>query len=210
MEKFDSEEDDRVESFEEETVASKLEETTKNIKNKNKNSPKEKENEEENKPCLNLDLIKAISSTITSILDDNTKLENYKSIVKTQSKMVFSANSIPKISIKDYLIRIQTYTEIEKSTLILSLVYIDRLCELTDLVLTYYNIHRILFAAVLMAIKYNEDVFYDNLYYAEIAGVKFKELKQIEFTFVQMTDFKLYISPEKFIQYQNYLENFEK
>ena len=45
MEKFDSEEDDRVESFEEETVASKLEETTKNIKNKNKNSPKKKEKE---------------------------------------------------------------------------------------------------------------------------------------------------------------------
>ncbi len=61
-----------------------------------------------------------------------------------------------------------------------------------------------------MAIKYNEDVFYDNKYYAEIAGVKFKELKIIEYNFVQMTDFKLYISPETFIKYKDYLENFEK
>ena len=121
--------------------------------------------------------------------------------------MVFSATTIPSITIKEYLIRIQTYSHIEKSTMILSLIYIDRLCEIADITLTFYNIHRILFAAVLMAIKYNEDNFYDNNFYAEIAGVKSKELKMIEYTFLDMVDFKMFIDDETFEKYKLYLEN---
>ena len=156
---------------------------------------------------LDLDLIEAISQTLTTILEDNKKLNNYKEIVKNQSKMVFSATTIPSITIKEYLIRIQTYSHIEKSTMILSLIYIDRLCEIADITLTFYNIHRILFAAVLMAIKYNEDNYYDNNFYAEIAGVKSKELKMIEYTFLDMVDFKMFIDDETFEKYKLYLEN---
>ena len=79
-------------------------------------------------------------------------MDNYKEIVKKQSKMAFSANSIPSISINDYLTRIQVYSGIEKSTLILSLIQIDHLCKKAELILTYYNIHRILFGAVLISI----------------------------------------------------------
>ena len=170
---------------------------------------KEKDTEQEPEPNLNVELIEAISQTLTTILDDNKNLENYKEIIKNQSKMVFSANTVPKISIKDYLTRIQTYSNIEKSTMILSLIYIDRICEIADLTLTYFNIHRILFAAVLMAIKYNEDNFYDNKFYSEIAGVKLKELKMIEYTFLDLIDFQMFIDDETYEKYQQYLENIE-
>ena len=59
--------------------------------------------------------------------------------------MAFIANSIPNISIKDYLIRIQSYSSIEKSTLILSLILIDHICKKSDLTLTYFNTHRVFF-----------------------------------------------------------------
>ena len=170
---------------------------------------KEKDTEPEEEQNLNVELIEAISQTLTTILDDNKNLENYKEIVKNQSKMVFSANTVPNISIKDYLTRIQTYSNIEKSTMILSLIYIDRICEVADLTLTYFNIHRILFAAVLMAIKYNEDNFYDNKFYSEIAGVKLKELKLIEYTFLDLIDFQMFIDDETYEKYQQYLENIE-
>ena len=160
---------------------------------------------EQNKP-----LISAISETLNMILEQNKSLENYKDIIKQQSKMPFSANSIPEISIQDYLIRIQTYSNIEKSTLIISLIYIDRICENSNLNLTYFNIHRILFAAVLMSIKYNEDNFYDNKFYAEIAGVKLKELNMIENSFTDMIDFKYYVDDETYEKYKDYLEGFEK
>ena len=117
---------------------------------------------------------------------------------------------IPNILIYDYIIRIQTYSLIKKNTLILFLIYIDRLCKLCKLTLTYYNIHRIVFAAILIAIKSNEDNFYDNKYYSEISGVKLKELKLIEYQFVELIDFNMYVSDEIFNKYNTYLKSFEK
>ena len=124
--------------------------------------------------------------------------------------MVFSANLIPNISIEDYLIRIQTYSNIEKSTLIISLIFIDKLCHTADVTLTHYNIHRILFTAILISIKYNEDSFFDNKYYSEIAGVKIKELKLLEYTFISMVNFKFFVHTELYEKYRSYLENFEQ
>ena len=124
--------------------------------------------------------------------------------------MIFSANSVPNISIKDYLIRIQTYSGIEKSTLILSLIQIDHICKKADLILTYFNIHRILFGAVLISIKFNEDSYYDNKFYSEIAGVKLKELKMIEYTFLELNDFNVFVNGKEYEQYRQYLEEFNK
>lgn len=170
-----------------------------------------KEREEDNSTLIeNLSLIKAISQTLTSIVENNKKMANYKEIVKKQSKMYFSANLVPDISIEKYLERIQTYSNMEKSTLILSLIYIDKLCHNCDVTLTYYNIHRILFTAILLSIKYNEDSYYDNKYYSEIAGVKLKELKLLEYTFISMIDFKLYIKNDTYEKYKNYLDDFEQ
>ena len=171
---------------------------------------KDKNEEGKREEKIILELINSISSALTIILEGNEKLENYKDIIKKQSKMVFSAKSIPNISIKGYLIRIQTYSGIEKSTLILSLILIDHICRKSDLVLTYYNIHRILFCSVLIAIKYNEDSYYDNKFYSEIAGVKLKELKTIEYTFLELNDFNVYVNKTEFEQYKKNLENFNE
>ena len=183
------------------------------IMTKDKTSSKAKDEPEEvDDPTKlpNYKLIKAISQTLVSILENNKKKPNYKEMVKKQSKMVFSANLIPSISIEDYLLRIQTYANIEKSTLIISLIFIDKLCHTADVTLTHYNIHRILFTAVLISIKYNEDSFFDNKYYSEIAGVKIKELKLLEYTFVSMVDFNFYVSNEIYKKYLDYLDEFEQ
>ena len=152
-------------------------------------------------------LIQSISKTLSLILEQNKKLNDYNQIVMLQSKMVFSAHSIPKISLLDYLTRIQTYSSIEAPTLICSLIYIDRICDIAGITLTYYNIHRILFAAVLTSIKYNEDVFYDNNYYAQVAGVRTKELKMIEYNFLELIEFNLFIFEDEYLKYKNYLES---
>ena len=182
------------------------------IISKDKSKNKEEEIEENNDPknLPNYMLIKSISKTLVTILENNKKKSNYKEIVKKQGKMPFSANLIPGISIEDYLLRIQTYANIEKSTLIICLIFIDKLCHTADVTLTHYNIHRILFTAVLLSIKYNEDSFFDNQYYSEIAGVKIKELKLLEYTFISMVEFKLFVSDEIYEKYKNYLDNFEQ
>ena len=195
------------ESFDSEALSGEsIEDTRQTDEEKGKNKNKEEDDDEKK----NLDLIKSISATLTTILEENKKLDNYKEIIKKQSKMVFSANSIPGISIKDYLIRIQTYSGIEKSTLILSLILIDHICKKTELVLTYYNIHRLVFTSILISIKFNEDTFYDNKFYSEIAGVKLKELKLLEYTFLALNDFNIFVNSNEFEKYQQYLEDFNQ
>ena len=175
-----------------------------NVETKARTSKIEKDDETEFKIE---DLIESISQVLETIIADNKLLFNYNEIIKKQSKNVFSSRIIPKISIKDYLTRIHTYTHIEKNTLILSLIYIDRLCKISKLTLTCYNIHRILFTSILISIKYNEDTFYDNKYYAEIAGVPLKELNNLEYNFVNLIHFLLYVKDETFKNYESYLNN---
>jgi hypothetical protein len=191
-------------SFDSEEFNSDIEEEEIETKSQTKNK------EDESTKLQNLNLIKAISQTLTSILENNKKMPNFKEILKTQGKMVFSANLIPDISIEEYLIRIQKYANMETSTLIMSLILIDRLCQKANLTLTYHNIHRIIFSAILISIKYNEDNYYDNKYYADIAGVKLKELQLLEYNFISLLHFNLFIQDEIYEKYKKYLFDFEQ
>ena len=199
-------------SFDSEELSGDSGEDGRETKNQSDKAKAKKGNGEENEEpqIQNLNLINSISNALTTILEENKKLDNYNDILKKQKKMIFSANSVPNISIKDYLIRIQTYSGIEKSTLILSLIQIDHICKKADLILTYFNIHRILFGAVLISIKFNEDSYYDNKFYSEIAGVKLKELKMIEYTFLELNDFNVFVNGKEYEQYRQYLEEFNK
>ena len=168
------------------------------------------ESEIEKIELTNLYLIKAISSSLTIILEENQNLNNYQEKLRKQKRLLFTSSSIPNISIYDYLIRIQRYSIMEKNTLILSLIFIDRLCEYNNIILTYNNVHRILFVSIVIAIKYNEDKFYDNKYYAQIGGISLNELNKLENLFLEMCQFKLYVSSDVFEKYSKYLNSFEK
>jgi hypothetical protein len=182
-------------SFEEEDTKSQTD----------KDKEKAKGNSPENKEIKNLELINSISKALNTILEKNKNLKNYKDILKKQSLMYFSANTIPNITIKDYLVRIQNYSEVERSTLILSLILIDRMCRKSGVLLTHYNIHRILFSSLLVSIKYNEDSYFDNNFYSQIAGVKPNELKLLEYTFLEYNDFNIYVKDVEYQQYEKYL-----
>ena len=198
-------------SFDSENLSGESIEDDRETKNQtDKEKVKNKIYEEKEEPEIkNLNLIKSISNTLITILEENKKLDNYKAIIKKQNKMIFSSNSIPNISINDYLKRIQTYSEIEKSTLIIALILIDHTCKKSGLILNYYNIHRVLFGSILISIKYNEDTYYDNKFYSEIAGVKLKELKLIEYAFLELNDFNVFINIKEYDQYSKYLENYQ-
>ena len=197
-------------SFDSENLSGESFEDDRETKNQtDKEKVKNKIYEEREEPEIkNLNLIKSISNTLITILEGNKKLEKYKDIIKKQSKMAFSTNSIPRISLEDYLIRIQTYSGIENNTLILALILIDHICKKTNLILTYYNIHRVLFGSILISIKYNEDTYYDNKFYAEIGGVDFKELKIIEYSILELNDFNVFVNNREFEKYRKSLEDF--
>ena len=196
-------------SFNSEELSDECLEDEDTISQTDKEKEKEKEKAiitlQESIEIENLDLINSISNTLITILEKNKQLSNYKDILKNQSKMYFSSYTMPSITIKEYLTRIQIYSGVEYSTLILSLILIDKMCKRSGILLTYFNIHRILFSSLLISIKYNEDSFFNNTFYSQIAGVKPEELQLLEYTFLEYNDFNVFVKDFEYVQYEKYL-----
>jgi hypothetical protein len=137
-------------------------------------------------------------------------IKNKKTNFPKESEKIFYHPKVPEISIYDYLYRIKKYSLIEDSTLIISLIYIDRVCNNKGIILTKYNIHRILFSAIFVALKFNEDIFYKTSFYAKIGGISTKELINLENAFIKLIDFKFFVSEEIFKTYSRYLKSYNK
>ena len=76
--------------------------------------------------------------------------------------------------------------------------------------ITEYNVHRLLFSSILIGIKYNEDQYYDNTYYSQIAGVTTKELGILEAELLEIIDYNLYVKDEEYKKYFEYLTELTK
>jgi hypothetical protein len=87
----------------------------------------------------------------------------------------------------------------------MALVYMDRFCKNRKILLTEFNLHRIFFSALLVAIKYNEDIYYSNLYYAKIGGLKLKKLNKLEAEFLSGISFQLFVDENVYEQYESKL-----
>ena len=155
--------------------------------------------------AISEEFLEEVASVLTSIIKQNKKKKNSKEL-----DQIFKYSQPPKISILDYLYRIQKYSSINNSTLIISLIYIDRICKQKGIILTKYNIHKILFSAIFTAIKYNEDTIYKNKFYAKIAGIPVKELIQLQNSFLKFIDFKLFVSDDIYQIYSNLLKSINK
>lgn len=145
-------------------------------------------------------LIKNISNILEGIIEQNG------SAAYSENDKPFSKKSIPKISIYDYLMRIKNYSSVESSTMITAMIYIDRLAKNANIILSKYNIHRILFTAIVMAIKNNEDDIYTNAHYARVGGISLKEMNRLEIKFLEFIDFNLYVSKEIYNEYSTNLK----
>ena len=148
---------------------------------------------------INEKLIKKISIILEKVIYLNSNKFQKK-------KSIFNCNFIPNISLYNYLYRIQKYSEVEDNTLILALIYIDRIC-CNNFIINYYNIHKIILVSVVFAIKYNEDNYYTNSYYSKIGGIKVNEFNELEKEFASIIDFQFYVKKSLFDKYYKYINN---
>lgn len=116
----------------------------------------------------------------------------------------FHAVRPPVIGVKEYLLRVGKYFECSPECFVLSLIYIDRIvARHKDFLLTQYNIHRVLVTSVLLAVKFFDDVYYSNNFYAKVGGVQTKELNILEIQMLQLIDWRLSVTPTEFVEFRN-------
>jgi hypothetical protein len=160
-----------------------------------------------NSESKNSDLVNKITFLLISIVNDNED-RNFSNQYKIQKKHSFYCSTPASITIGKYIERIVKYTYIEDSTLILAMIYIDRICQYNEnILLIEKNLHRILFASILLAIKINEDEFFTNSYYSKVAGIYLWEINRIEYDFTKLIDFNFFVSKDLFEKYKALLIN---
>ena len=159
-----------------------------------------------NEPDIKLySISKVISEILMGICEEGkSNKESKKHLVKP-----FISKKIPTISIKDYIDRLLKYSKTFDEIVIIILIYIDTICAKHDINLNYYNIHKFIFAAFIVAIKFYEDDYYSIQYYAKLGGISKKEAINLEYEFMSLMDFKLFVKQELFEKYYNNLGNLE-
>jgi len=150
-------------------------------------------------------IIKTISNIISEIVEENKSLDFSQETLEFQKKLSFFSKIPASVTIFKYIERIIKYTHIEESTFILALIYIDKICEYNDIVLTDGNIHRILFTSIIMAIKINEDDYYSNNYYSKVGGISVKELNILEYDFVRFIRYNLFVNLDVYEKYKIFI-----
>jgi hypothetical protein len=145
--------------------------------------------------------LNTMADLLTDICEESSKDKD------TNNKYIkpFLSKKIPSISIKQYLERLLSHTKMEISTLILILIYIDKICRNNNFRLNYFNIHKLIITSMLVSIKYNEDEYFSNKFYAKVGGISVKDLDFLEYVFLTLIDFQLFVDEELYNKYSNYI-----
>lgn len=143
-------------------------------------------------------LVKVLAAVLERLVNSNT------SIARSDPGQVtkFHALKAPGIGVEAYLERVQKYASCSNECFILALIYIDRLIERNNFLLTELNVHRVVITAILLAAKFFDDAYYNNAYYAKVGGVLVSELNGLEVDFLFRINFSLHASPDVFQKYK--------
>ena len=149
------------------------------------------------------------SNIIANLLTDICEEGKTNSKEKLLLIKPFISKKITSITINDYIERLLKYSKVSEEIFILVLIYIDKINRNNKINLNYNNIHKLLLASFIVTIKFHEDEHYSLKYYAKLGGISLKEIINLEYVFLTLLDFRLYISEELFQKYNNYLLNLE-
>ena len=111
---------------------------------------------------------------------------------------LFSSQNVPVISIVDYLGRIIRYFKCSPSVYVVMRVYLERFLQISKL--SPFNVHRVCGVLSVLAVKYLEDDYFSNRYYAEVLGLELPVLNQLELLMLVELEFDVHVTEEVFNQ----------
>jgi hypothetical protein len=151
-------------------------------------------------------LIKAISEVLKDTCEQSQLNKNEKLILIKP----FMTKKRLNFSIYEYLNHLYKYSQASEEIFIIMLIYIDRLKTNRKICLNYFNIYKLILASFVTAIKFNSDEYYPLEYYAKSGGISQKEMATLEYEFISLLDFKLFVDQKLFDKYLKYLREAEQ
>ena len=147
-------------------------------------------------------LVHKMAKTILKCIENNMSNPFYYVFINLSNKSAFFTSEPPNIQIIDYYNRIIDFTRLSNSTLIYSFVLLNRLLK-GYIWITEYNSHNLIAISCLIALKCNEDLIFDNQFYAKIFGIKLPELNNMEYEFLKNIHFETWVCLDEYDLFKN-------
>ena len=148
-------------------------------------------------------LINLLSNIIGNTIEKSVKYEQKLSQIELNKSF-----EEPNISITKYIRRLIKYSNPEPSTLILAVIYFDRICNNGKINLCYSNVYKLILISLFLAIKYNEEYFESNEFYGKVGGLTIKSINKLEIYTLKVLKFNLYVKEEIYETYVNQFSAF--
>jgi hypothetical protein len=109
----------------------------------------------------------------------------------------FYSKRPPPIPLEEYLLRLHKYCPMSTAVYLATSLYIHRLAVIERILpVTVRNAHRLVLAALRVAMKALEDLSYPHRRFAKVGGITESELGRLEISFCFLTDFELRVNKE--------------
>uniref|UniRef100_J3M020 Cyclin n=1 Tax=Oryza brachyantha TaxID=4533 RepID=J3M020_ORYBR len=146
-------------------------------------------------------VLSALLERVTERNDAAAELE-LELAVAPAAASPFRATTKPDISVRAYMARIARFAGCSPACYVVAYIYLDRLLRRRRAhSVDSYSVHRLLITAVLAAVKFMDDICYNNAYFAKVGGVSLPEMNYLEVDFLFGVGFDLNVSPETFGHY---------
>ncbi|KAK3158609.1 hypothetical protein QOZ80_2AG0139370 [Eleusine coracana subsp. coracana] len=156
---------------------------------------------EENMPRV----VSALAGILERVAERNDAAAAAELSVAPASSSAFRATTKPGISVRAYTARIARFAGCSPACYVVAYVYLDRLLRRRGrrlaLAVDSYSVHRLLITAVLAAVKFMDDICYNNAYFAKVGGISLVEMNYLEVDFLFGIGFDLNVTPETFGDY---------
>ncbi|THU44846.1 hypothetical protein C4D60_Mb02t11660 [Musa balbisiana] len=152
------------------------------------------------------DFVVAVLSTILERLAERNDAVR-RPLALHHRASAFHGLTKPAISVRSYLERIFRYANCSPSCYVVAYIYIDRfLWRHPAVFLDSFNVHRFLITSVLTAVKFMDDIYYNNAYFAKVGGISLMEMNYLEVDFLFGVGFELNVTPVIFSSYCSTLQ----
>lgn len=112
---------------------------------------------------------------------------------------IFNSQEVPAISLSNYLRRVHKYTNYSPQCLMIAVIYIDRYnMAKDDFSLNWHNVHRILLTSIMMAVKFHDDIYFDNRAFEKGGGINIKQLLTFELEIWKVLNFNAFVKAEEY------------
>jgi hypothetical protein len=117
---------------------------------------------------------------------------------------LYDTSAVPTIAMEDYVQRIADNAFMSPASLIVALIFVDRvLARHADMLLTDLNVFKLFFIAARISSKVVEVRTLSNKNFAPIGGVDLRHLNDLEAKFLIDIRFDVYVQPKEFVLYCN-------